>query len=201
MSRLNIAVLVSGNGSNLQALIDGVEQGAINGQIAVVISDRESAYALQRAAKHGIDGVYINKQNFSTELLTQLQKRSIDLVVLAGFLSILPAEIIKEYESHIINIHPSLIPAFCGKGFYGEKVHKAVIEHGVKLSGATVHFVDEGTDTGTIILQHAVAVADEDTAETLSTKVLEIEHELIVRAVTLFCDGKLLLDGRRVRII
>lgn len=200
MSRLNIAVLISGNGSNLQALIDAAEQGQINGKIAVVISDRENAYGLQRAKKHGIDAVYTSKEDFNAELSRQLRDRKIDLVVLAGFLSILPIDITKEYEGRIINIHPSLIPSFCGKGYYGGKVHKAVIEYGVKITGATVHFVDEGTDSGPIILQEPVAVADEDTAETLAAKVLEVEHQLIVKAAELFCGGRLLLEGRRVKI-
>lgn len=201
MSRLNIAVLVSGSGSNLQALIDAIEQGNINGKIAVVISDRRKAFALQRAEKYGIDAVYAEKESFNSELSVQLKSRNIDLVVLAGFLSILPPNITKEYEGRIINIHPSLIPAFCGKGFYGEKVHKAVIENGVKITGATVHFVDEGTDSGPIILQQSVAVADEDTAEILAAKVLEVEHQLIVKAVSLFCAGRILLEGRSVRIL
>lgn len=201
MSRLNIAVLVSGSGSNMQALIDAVESGIINGKIAVVISDRKNAYALQRAERHGIEAVYAGKDDFNAVLSMQLQSRSIDLVVLAGFLSILPIDITEEYEGKIINIHPSLIPAFCGKGFYGEKVHKAVIENGVKVSGATVHFVDEGTDSGPIILQQAVAVVDEDTADTLAAKVLEVEHQLIVKAAALFCDGRIMLEGRKVRIL
>lgn len=201
MSRLNIAVLVSGNGSNLQVIIDAVEKGAINGQICVVISDRENAFAIQRAQKHGIQAVYISKEDLETELAVQLKRYEIDLVVLAGFLSIIPIAITKEYEGRMINIHPSLIPAFCGKGFYGEKVHRAVIEYGVKLSGATVHFVDEGTDSGPIILQQAVPVVDNDTAETLAARVLEVEHDLIVKAVALFCEGRLLLEGRKVRIL
>ncbi|MGB7604140.1 MAG: phosphoribosylglycinamide formyltransferase [Lutisporaceae bacterium] len=207
MSRLKIAVLISGGGSNLQALIDAVEQGNIKGKIAVVISDKENAYGLQRAKDNNIEAVAINKKsfdsktNFDAEMSKQLRSRNVDLIILAGFLSILPMDIIKEYEGKIINIHPSLIPSFCGNGFYGEKVHKAVIEYGVKVSGATVHFVDEGTDTGAIILQQAVTVTDEDTAETLAAKVLVVEHWLIVKAVALFCDGKLTIQGRRVKIL
>lgn len=207
MSRLKIAVLISGGGSNLQALIDAVEQGNINGKIAVVISDKENAYGLKRAKEHNIEGIAINKKsfdsktNFDAEMSKQLRSRNVDLIILAGFLSILPMDIIKEYEGKIINIHPSLIPSFCGNGFYGEKVHKAVIEYGVKVSGATAHFVDEGTDTGAIILQQAVTVTDEDTAETLAAKILVVEHWLLVKAVALFCDGKLTIQGRRVKIL
>lgn len=207
MSRLKIAVLISGGGSNLQALIDAVEQGSIKGEITVVISDKENAYGLQRAKEHNIEAIAINKKSFDNkndfdaEMSKQLKSRNVDLIILGGFLSILPMDIIKEYEGRIINIHPSLIPSFCGNGFYGERVHKAVIEYGVKVSGATVHFVDEGTDTGAIILQQAVTVADEDTAETLAAKVLEVEHWLIVKAAALFCDGKLTVQGRRVKIL
>lgn len=207
MSRLKIAVLISGGGSNLQALIDAVEQGNIKGEITVVISDKENAYGLQRAKKHNIEAIAINKKSFDSknafdaEMSKQLRSRNVDLIILGGFLSILPMDIIKEYEGRIINIHPSLIPSFCGNGFYGERVHKAAIEYGVKVSGATVHFVDEGTDTGAIILQQAVTVADEDTAETLAAKVLEVEHWLIVKAAALFCDGKLAIQGRRVKIL
>lgn len=207
MSGLNLAVLVSGNGSNLQALIDAVSQGRINGRIAAVISDRKDAYALQRANNHGIEAIALDKREFAgkaafdAELSKQFRSRNIDLIVLAGFLSILPTEITKEYEGKIINIHPSLIPAFCGKGFYGEKVHKAVIEHGAKMSGATVHFVDEGTDTGPIILQQSVEVAEGETPETLAAKVLVIEHQLIVKAAALFCEGRILLDGKKVIIL
>lgn len=207
MSRLNIAVLISGGGSNLQALIDATLQGTINGKIAVVISDKENAYGLQRAKNHNIEAIAINKKSFDTktsfdaEMSKQLKGRDINLIILAGFLSILPMDIIKEYEGRIINIHPSLIPSFCGNGFYGERVHKAVIEYGAKVSGATVHFVDEGTDTGAIILQHAVPVDYEDNAKTLADKVLEVEHQLIVKAAALFCDEKLEIQGRRVKIL
>ncbi len=207
MSRLNIAVLISGSGSNLQALIDAALNGTINGNIAVVISDKENAYGLQRAKKHNIEAIAINKKsfdsktNFDAEMSKQLKSRDIGLIILAGYLSILPTDIVKEYEGRVINIHPSLIPSFCGNGFYGERVHKAVIEYGAKVSGATVHFVDEGTDTGAIILQQSVTVVYEDTAETLAAKVLEVEHQLIVKAAALFCDEKLEIQGRRVKIL
>jgi len=195
-----MAVLVSGGGTNLQTLIDSVEAGGINGEIALVISDRENAYALQRAKKHGIEAVYIDRQHCTERLMRELQERDIELVVLAGFLSILDAALVKAYEGRMINIHPSLIPSFCGKGFYGEKVHKAAVEYGVKLSGATVHFVDEGTDSGPIILQEAVPVYPEDTAEQLAERVLKVEHKLLPAAVRLYCEGRLKIEGRKVII-
>ncbi len=200
MRKVRIAVLVSGGGTNLQRLIDSVEKGGINGEIVLVISDRENAYALERAKEHGIKAVYIDRKHCADRILHELQGMAIELVVLAGFLSILDIEIVKAYEGRIINIHPSLIPSFSGKGFYGEKVHKAAVEYGVKLSGATVHFVDEGTDSGPIILQEAVPVYDEDTAESLAERVLEVEHRLMPEAVRLYCEGRLKLEGRKVII-
>ena len=206
MSKLKIAVLASGSGSNLQALIDAAACGNINGQIELVITDRINAYALQRAENHGIAAAcidrkaYSNKADFDLHLLNSLNEVEPDLIILAGYLSILSAELIHKYKDKIINIHPSLLPAFGGKGFYGEKVHKAVIESGAKLSGATVHFVDENTDTGPIILQEALEVLEDDTPETLARRVLSIEHSLIVKAAELFCDKKLSLEDRNVRI-
>ena len=200
MRKVRIAALVSGGGTNLQTLIDSVQKGDINGEIAVVISDRENAYALERARKHGIKAIYMDRKHCAERLMQELQKMDIELVVLAGFLSILDRELVKAYEGRIMNIHPSLIPAFCGKGFYGEKVHKAAVEYGVKVSGATVHFVDEGTDSGPIILQEAVPVYAEDTAEILAARVLEVEHRLLPAAVGLFCEGSLRIEGRKVII-
>lgn len=200
MRKVRIAVLVSGGGTNLQTLIDSVCKGEIEGEIAVVISDNEKAYALERARKHGIKAVYIERKQCGIKLLEELRAMNIDLVVLAGFLTILGSELVKAYEGRIMNIHPSLIPAFCGKGFYGEKVHRAAVEYGVKVSGATVHFVDEGTDSGPIILQEAVTVYPEDTAETLAARVLEAEHRLLPAAVRLYCEGRLVVEGRKVII-
>ena len=200
MRKVRIAVLVSGGGTNLQALIDSIQKGDINGEIVIVISDRENAYALERAKKYGIKGIYIDREHCSPRLLQELQKMDAELVVLAGFLSILDSKLVKAYEGRIMNIHPSLIPAFCGRGFYGEKVHKAAVEYGVKVSGATVHFVDKGTDSGPIILQESVPVYAEDTVETLAERVLEVEHRLLPAAVGLFCEGKLGIEGRRVII-
>lgn len=201
MRKVRIAVLVSGGGTNLQTLIDAIEKGDINGRIEAVISDHEGAYALERAKKHNIKAVYINRNQLSENLLPELQKLNIELIVLAGFLSILDRELVKAYEGRIINIHPSLIPSFCGKGFYGEKVHKAALDYGVKVSGATVHFVDEGTDSGPIILQESVPVYIEDTIETLAARVLQVEHRLLPAAVGLFCEGRLCIVGRKVNIL
>ena len=201
MRKVRIAVLVSGGGTNLQTLIDAVEKGDINGEITAVISDNENAYALERARKHGIKAIYINRKQLAEKLIIELQKLDIELVVLAGFLSILDRKLVKAYEGRIINIHPSLIPSFCGKGFYGERVHKAALEYGVKVSGATVHFVDEGTDSGPIIFQEAVPVYFEDTSETLAARVLQVEHRLLPAAVGLFCEGRLRIEGRKVKIL
>ena len=194
MSKVKIAVLVSGNGSNLQSLIDNVESGYINGEIAVVISDRRGAYGLERAAKHGIMTVVLDKKEYgNNEGLNKgieyvLKSMNIELVVLAGFLTILSSDIVKAFEGKILNIHPSLIPAFCGAGLYGEKVHKAALEYGVKISGATVHYVDEGTDTGKIILQEAVPVMEDDTPETLGARVLEVEHRILPEAIKMIIE-------------
>lgn len=207
MSKINIAVLVSGGGTNMQAVIDHTEKGDINGEIKVVISSNSKAFALERAAKHHIEGFYIGKENYpdiekrTDAIIKILEDRNIGLVILAGYMSILDSKFIDKFRNKIINIHPSLIPSFCGKGYYGQKVHQAVLDYGVKLTGATVHFVDEEADTGPVILQQAVEVKDDDTVETLATRVLEVEHQLLPKAVQLFCDGKLSLEGRRVRIL
>lgn len=206
MSKLKIAVLASGSGSNLQALIDAVDGGSINGRIELVITDRLGAYAMQRAENHSIAAIcidrksYTNKADFDLQLINNLSEVCPDLIILAGYLSILSSDLTHKYQGKIINIHPSLLPTFGGKGFYGERVHKAVIESGTKISGATVHFVDENTDTGPIILQEVVAVLKDDTPETLAKRVLAVEHRLIVKATALFCDNKLTLEDGSVRI-
>ena len=190
---LNIAVLISGGGTNLQALIDNTKNGDINGEIKIVISNRKDAYGLIRAEKAGIEALYINPLEFTTQeeynskILEELEKRNVKLVVLAGYLKILSKEFIEKYRDRIINIHPSLLPDFGGKGYYGEKVHKAVLESGIKTTGATVHFVDEGTDTGEIILQETVEIREDDTVESLKARVLEVEHRLLVEAVRMLC--------------
>lgn len=205
---LKLAVLVSGGGTNLQALIDQIEENKLPGvKIELVISNKPDAYALERAKKHGINTEIINKKSYSDRkafgeaLLTLINSYKVDLIVLAGCLFILPEELIQSYRNKIINIHPSLIPSFCGDGFYGLKVHEAVLSRGVKLTGATVHFVDEGTDTGPIILQKAVSVNDDDTPESLQKRVMEEAEWLILpEAVRLISDNRIRIKGSRVYI-
>ena len=177
---LKLAVLVSGGGTNLQAVMDAIDNGTItNARIEVVISNNKDAYALTRAAEKGIENVCISpkdfadREDFNQAFLSKLNSCGVDLVVLAGFLVLIPPEMIAAYRYRIINIHPSLIPSFCGKGYYGLKVHEGALERGVKITGATVHFVDVGTDTGPILLQKAVAVEDDDTPEILQRRVME----------------------------
>lgn len=194
----NIAVLVSGGGTNFQAIIDNVANGFIdNGRIALLISSNADAFAIKRAEAHGIKCAVIGKKNIPDDqrrdekLLKLLNSESTDLVVLAGYMSVLSPAIIEAYRNKIINIHPSLIPKFCGMGMYGHHVHEAVIAAGEKESGATVHFVDEGVDTGKIILQKSVPVEEGDTPETLAARVLEVEHEILPLAVKMFCNDEL----------
>lgn len=200
----NIAVLVSGGGTNLQALIDGTEKNLINGKVSVVISNRKNAYGLERAKLHNIESIYIRGDNISVEefdekLIKELKSRNIDLVVLAGFLKILGRDFIKTFENKIINIHPSLIPSFCGDGFFGIKVHEKALEYGVKISGATTHFVSEIPDEGPIIMQKSLEVFDEDTPESLQRRVLNIEHEILVESIREFCNDNLKVIGRIVK--
>lgn len=183
---LNVLVCVSGGGTNLQAIIDAIANGTIrNAQIKCVISNNEGAYALERAKNAGIDGVCVSPKNYETRdafneaFLAKVDEINPDLIVLAGFLVVIPPAMIKKYEGKIINIHPSLIPSFCGTGFYGLKVHEKALERGVKITGATVHYVDEGTDTGPIILQKAVEVKEGDTPKILQQRVME-EAEWII---------------------
>lgn len=201
---MKIAVCVSGGGTNLQAIIDKIESGEIhNTEIAVVISNNKNAYALERAAKAGIEGVcispkdYASRDEFNKAFLEKLDSYNVDLVVLAGFLVVIPPEMIRKYRNKIINIHPSLIPSFCGTGFYGLKVHEGVLSRGVKVTGATCHFVDEGTDTGPIILQKAVEVLEGDTPEILQRRVMEQAEWIIMpKAIDLIASGKVsVVDG------
>ena len=182
--KTKVAVLVSGGGTNLQALIDKVADGQLDD--VRVISSREDAFALTRAEKAGITTAVAREQQ---EVLKELKASGAEIVVLAGYMRVLSPEIIAEYRDRIINIHPSLIPKYCGKGFYGMRVHKAVIEAGEKESGATVHYVDEGVDTGAIILQEKVPVLDGDTPETLAARVLETEHEILARGLERAVDN------------
>ena len=202
---LKIAVLVSGGGTNLQAIIDKIAEGVItNTESAVVISNNKNAYALERAKQAGIEAVcvspkdYENREQFNQEFLKTLDSYQVDLVVLAGFLVVIPPAMIQKYENRIINIHPSLIPSFCGPGYYGLKVHEGALARGVKVTGATVHFVDEGTDTGPIILQKAVEVQNGDTPEILQRRVMEqAEWEILPRAIHLIANGKVTVKDKK----
>ena len=204
-----IAVLVSGGGTNLQALIDAQHAGQIvNGEIVAVISSDPTAYALQRAANAGIPGYVVARKDFPSNqamtaaLVEKLQALDIDLVVLAGFMTILTEEMVRAYPNAIINIHPALIPSFCGPGCYGLHVHEKALAYGVKLSGATVHFVSEECDGGPIILQKAVDVLPDDTPEVLQRRIMEqCEWKIMPQAVSLFCQDKLQVEGRVVRIL
>ncbi|MCD6159723.1 MAG: phosphoribosylglycinamide formyltransferase [Kosmotoga sp.] len=203
-----IAVLASGNGTNLQALIDAINTGFIkNAEINVVISNRKQAYALERARNNDIEALWINSKEFldcdeyNERILSELKSRGIDLVLLAGYMKVLNWKFARDFEGRIMNVHPSLIPAFCGKGFYGNRVHEAVLASGVKITGATVHFVDEGIDTGPIILQKAIMVRPDETVESLKERVLEVEHRLYPLAVKLFCENRLRVIGKKVIIL
>ncbi|WML35575.1 phosphoribosylglycinamide formyltransferase [Clostridium sp. OS1-26] len=199
-----IAVLVSGGGTNLQSIIDAIKSGYLsNCSIEAVISDRKEVYALERAVTNDIKAYVIDRKihkgRVSDEILKLLCDK-VDLIVCAGWLSILKGDLISKFENKIINIHPSLIPAFCGDGMYGIKVHESAVEHGAKISGCTVHFVDNGTDTGPIILQKTVSVYGEDTAEILQKRVLEQEHKALPEAIKLISDGRVKVNGRKVII-
>ena len=208
MSKTRIAVLVSGGGTNLQALIDAQQRGELGGgEIAAVISSKEGAYALERAAKAGIPGYVIPRKSFASNqemtvaVVNKLKELDIQLVVLAGCMVIFTHELTDTYPNAIMNVHPALIPSFCGKGFYGLHVHEAALAYGVKLSGATVHFVSEECDGGPIIAQKAVAIEEGDTPETLQKRIMEqAEWKLLPQAVSLFCQGRLSVEGRIVHI-
>lgn len=196
---LKIAVFVSGGGTDLQSVIDAVENGSINGEIVLVVSNRKNAYGLKRAELAGIETAVVRKDD---ELLVKmLQERNVDLIVLAGYLAILTDVLIDAYPNEIINIHPSLIPSFCGPGFYGMHVHESVLARGVKVTGATVHFVSNEVDGGPIILQEACNIDDLDNASDIQARVLEIEHRILPKAVALFCDGKIVVENERAKVI
>lgn len=202
-----IAVLCSGGGTNLQALIDAVEAGEIDGQIVLVLANASKAFALERARKHGIPAEFVSKKQagsdeaFNDIILQKLKDAQVELVVLAGYLPILGSQVVRAYEHRIINIHPALIPAFCGSGMYGHHVHEAVLAYGAKISGATTHFVDEQVDHGGIIMQRSVPVLEGDTPDTLAERVLTVEHQILPESVKLFCAGKLGVDGRHVHVL
>lgn len=194
---LKIAVLISGSGSNLQAIMDSIESGELNCSLEMVISDRENAYGLERARNKNIKTYVVSKKDYGNCLsqeIFKLVKGRVDLVVLAGFLSILEGEILTEFKNRIINIHPSLIPAFCGKGMYGIKVHEEALKFGVKFSGCTVHFVDAGTDSGAIIEQRVVPVYCEDTPAELQSRILTEEHKLLPQVIGLIAENKIRLE-------
>lgn len=198
-----IAVLVSGGGSNLQSIIDGIDTGYLNCSIEAVIADREGTFGVERAAKKGIKTYVVDRKAVGGALSSNIMEilgDNIDLVVLAGFLSILSREFIEKYKNSIINIHPSLVPSFCGMGMHGIRVHQIAVEYGVKVSGCTVHFVDEGADTGPVILQRTVPVFSEDTAELLQHRVLVQEHIALPMAVKYISEGKVNISGRKVFI-
>ena len=205
---LKLAVLVSGGGTNLQAIIDSIADGRItNAEIKVVISNNKNAYALERAAKSGIPAKALSpkdfpdREAFNEALLQVLIDSEADLVVLAGCLVVIPPKIVEHFKNRIINIHPSLIPSFCGKDYYGLKVHEGVLNRGVKVTGATVHFVDDGTDTGPIILQKAVEVHQDDTPKTLQLRVMEeAEWVIMPKAIDLIANGKVKVEGGKALI-
>ena len=205
---LRLAVLVSGGGTNLQAILDAIDEGTItNAEVSVVISNNAGAYALERAKKKGIDAVclspktFASRETFNEALLAKLQSYNVDLVVLAGCLVVIPQSIVDAYPNKINNIHPSLIPSFCGTGYYGLKVHEGVLSRGVKVTGATVHFVDGGTDTGPIILQKAVEVHEGDTPKALQQRVMEeAEWVIMPRAIDLIANGKVTVEDGHVKI-
>lgn len=206
---LRVGVLVSGGGTNLQAIINGIQDGTItNTELVTVISNNKNAFALERAKKHGIEALcispkdYETREQFNDALYDILEDRALDLIVLAGFLVVIPEKIIKRYENQIINIHPSLIPSFCGTGYYGLKVHEKALERGVKITGATVHFVDCGTDTGPILLQKAVAVKQGDTPKQLQQRVMEeAEWKILPQAITLIANHKVRVDKGQVLLL
>jgi len=203
MKKVKIAVLVSGRGSNLQAIIDNIEKGLLPAEIAVVISDQADAYSLERARKHNIPAVHVSakgykgkREEYDAVLAAELQKHHVELVCLAGFMRIITPTLIKAFPSRILNIHPALLPAFPGL-----HVQKAALEHGVKFSGCTVHFVDEGMDTGPIIIQSVVPILDNDTEDSLSERILRQEHKIYSRAIQHYAEGRLKIEGRRVMVM
>ena len=205
---LRIGVMVSGGGTNLQAIIDAVAQRKVtNTEIAAVISNNKNAYALERAKKAGIEAVCISpkdfdsREEFNEKLIEKIDSLQLDLIVLAGCLVVLPEKLIKKYPNKIINIHPSLIPSFCGTGYYGLKVHEKALERGVKVTGATCHFVDDGTDTGPIILQKAVEIKDGDTPEVLQRRVMEqAEWVILPKAIHAIANGRVTVEGNKVKV-
>ncbi|MCK5129248.1 MAG: phosphoribosylglycinamide formyltransferase [Clostridiales bacterium] len=201
-----IAVFASGGGSNFQAVLDACKKGEIHGTITLLIYNRKQAHAKVRANEAGIKSIYINKYQFANQeqqgqkVLNTLLENNIDIIVLAGYLDILHANVIDQYTNKIINTHPALIPSFCGMGFYGEKVHQSVIDYGAKISGCTIHFATKQADEGPVILQGVVDVLKDDTPQTLAARILPLEHKLLVQAVALLCDNRIMVTGRKTII-
>ncbi len=199
-----LVVMVSGGGTNFQSILDACTDGRIGARVVGVVASKPGVYALERAKNAGVPGVVISPKDYESQIshdeavIKAIEGFGGQAVVLAGYMSILGSTLVSRFP--IVNIHPALIPSFCGKGYYGRHVHAAVLEYGAKVSGATVHFVDEGTDTGPIIMQKSVDVLDDDTPETLAARILEVEHEILVKSVALLCAGRLELCGRRVRV-
>jgi phosphoribosylglycinamide formyltransferase-1 len=205
MRRIRIGVLASGGGTNLQAIIDACESGEIDGDVVVVISNVSEAFALERAKKHGIDAFAfphkgITREDHEKDVIDCLEQHQVDLVVLAGYLRMLTPVLINKYAGRMMNTHPALLPSFGGKGMHGLNVHQAVLDYGCKVSGCTIHFVTLDVDGGQIILQKAVPVQENDSAEMLQERILKEEHKLLPRAIQLFAQGKLKIEGRRCRV-
>jgi phosphoribosylglycinamide formyltransferase-1 len=203
---LKIAVLASGEGTNLQAIIDAIKEGRLKAEIKAVISNNSGSGALRRAKEEGLFGLHLSHRQFATpeefnhNLLKILRDREVELIVLAGYMKMLSPKVINAYRDRILNIHPALLPSFGGKGMYGQRVHQAVIDYGVKLTGVTVHIVDEKYDHGPIVLQRAVKVLEGDDPESLSKRVLEVEHKLYPEAIRFFAEERIRVEGRRVKI-
>ncbi|MBN2878552.1 MAG: phosphoribosylglycinamide formyltransferase [Clostridia bacterium] len=202
-----IAVLSSGGGTNFEAVLNGCKQGKINGEVVLLIYNRKEAYSRQRAQRRGIPAKYINRiasggvEKMQQEVYEELCAAEAEIIVLAGYLEKLGKKVVENWENKIINVHPSLIPMFCGKGYFGQNVHKAVIDGGVKISGCTVHLVDANYDTGPIIMQECVTVEEEDTPQSLAEKILPHEHKCLVNSLALLCDDRIRIDKNRVFII
>jgi phosphoribosylglycinamide formyltransferase 1 len=201
---LNLCVLASGRGSNLNSIIDSQQKGKITSKVVLVISNNSNSNALNIARSNQIPEYHLSQKQYNTEqeyteaFLDLLRKHKVDMIILAGYMKLLPAEIVRAFKNSILNIHPALLPSFCGQGMYGMKVHEAVINYGAKVSGASVHIVDEIYDHGPVVIQKTVKISDEDTPETLQKKVLKIEHKLFPEAIKLFETKKLTMVGRRV---
>ena len=205
--KLKVGVLASGSGTNLQAIIDRAADGRLDAEVVLVISDVADAFALERARLAGVEAAFINPRDFPNRaafdraLIENLRDHGVELIALAGYMRITTDEFVDAFAGRIMNIHPSLIPAFCGKGMHGLRVHQAALDYGVKITGCTVHFVTKEVDAGPIIIQRAAPVLDDDTAETLSARVLEQEHQAYSEAIQLFAQGRLKVEGRRVRVL